>query len=170
MMSDDKNTNPKASKTVGKLTTSAPSDREIRYERILDAPRDRVWRAYTEPDLMAQWWGRGNELTVEKFDVTPGGEWRVVEHSADGVHGFEGRYREVVPPERLVYTFEWDGMPGHVIVETLTLEQLPDGRTRIVTVSLFHTTEERDGFLNSDAAEGAEQSYVALEGVLAKMK
>jgi uncharacterized protein YndB with AHSA1/START domain len=169
-MSENKHTgDAKASKIVGKLKTSAPSDRELRYERVFDAPRDRVWRACTERELVAQWWGRGNRLVIEKLEVARGGHWRFVEHSEDGVHGFEGRYREVVPEERLVYTFEWDGMPGHVIVETMTLEQLADGRTKLVTVSLFHTPEERDGFLNSDAAEGAEQSYVALDGVLARM-
>jgi hypothetical protein len=61
-----------------------------------------------------------------------GGHWRFVEHSSDGVHGFEGRYREVTPPERLVHTFEWDGMPGYVCIETVTFENFGDGRTKVV--------------------------------------
>jgi uncharacterized protein YndB with AHSA1/START domain len=65
------------------------------------------------------------------------------------VHGFEGRYREVTPPERLVHTFEWDGMPGYVAVDTVTFEDLGDGRTKVITTSIFHTTEERDGMLQS---------------------
>lgn len=149
---------------------TTPSDREVRNERIFDAPRDRVWRALTDPELVKQWWGRGNPLTIERMDVERGGHWRYVEHSDHGMHGFEGRYREVTPPERLVATFEWDGMPGHVAVQTLTLEDMGDGRTRIVSTSIFHTTEERDGMLNSGMEGGLNQSYAALDRVLAKME
>lgn len=152
-----------------KATVSTPSDREIRVERIFNAPRARVWKAIITPDLVAQWWGRGNELVIEKMDVQRGGHWRFVEHSPQGVHGFEGRYREVTPPERIVQTFEWDGMPGHVIIETMTLEDLGDGRTRLVTLSLFHTTEERDGMLHSGMEGGAQESYAALDRVLANL-
>jgi uncharacterized protein YndB with AHSA1/START domain len=150
-------------------TVTTPSDREIRMERIFNAPRERVWKAITTRELVAEWWGRGNRLVIEKMEVERGGHWRFVEHSPHGVHGFEGRYREVKPPERVVQTFEWDGMPGHVVVETMTLEDLGDGRTRLVTVSLFHTTEERDGMLQSGMAEGAEQSYAALDRLLANL-
>src|SRR5262245_63385473 len=101
-------------------TLTTPGDREIQVERVFDAPRDLVWRAFTEPDLVAQWWGRGNRLEIERFEVERGGHWRFVEHSPDGVHGFEGRFREVTPPERLVWTFEWDGMPGYVAVDSTT--------------------------------------------------
>lgn len=152
--------------TPANITT--PSDREIRIERIFDAPRERVWQAMTDPDLVVQWWGRGNQLVIERFEVERGGHWRFVEHGPDGVHGFEGRYREVTPPERIVQTFEWDGMPGHVVVETMTLEDLGDGRTRLVTVSLFHTTEERDGMLSSGMEQGLNQSYAALDDLLAQ--
>jgi uncharacterized protein YndB with AHSA1/START domain len=152
-----------------KATVTTPSDREIRIERIFNATRDRVWRAMTERELVAQWWGRGNKLVIERFEPVRGGHWRFVEHSDDGVHGFEGRFREVTPPERVVQTFEWDGMPGHVVVETVTLEDLGDGRTKVVNVSLFHTTEERDGMLNSGMEGGLNESYAALDRVLAKL-
>src|SRR4051812_44859888 len=115
--------------TPRRALLSTPADREIRVERIFDASRDRVWRAFTDPALVAQWWGRGNELVVERMEVERGGHWRYVEHAKSGTFGFEGRYREVTPPERFVKTFEWDGMPGHVIVQTTTLEDLGDGRT-----------------------------------------
>jgi uncharacterized protein YndB with AHSA1/START domain len=75
----------------------------------------------------------------------------------------------VVPPERLERTFEWDGMPGHVAVETVTLEDLGDGRTRLVSISLFHTVADRDGMLQSGAEAGVNQSYAALDRVLAAM-
>ena len=144
-----------------------PSDREIRVERVFDAPRARVWRAYTDPKEVALWWGRGNKVVIERLEVERGGHWRFVEHGPDGANGFEGRYREVTPPERLSYTFEWDGMPGHVIVETAVFEDLGDGRTRVVTTSLFHTAEERDGMLQSGMESGLNESYAALDRLLA---
>jgi len=153
--------------TPARITT--PSEREVRIERIFDAPRERVWRAFTDPQLVAQWWGRGNKLVIERMELKRGGHWRYVEHSDHGVHGFEGRYREVTPPERLVCTFEWDGMPGYVAIETATLEDLGDGRTRLVTVSLFHTKEERDGMLQSGMESGVNESYAALDRLLASM-
>jgi len=154
---------------AGIATVTTPSDREIRIERVFDAPRERVWRAMTDPELLAQWWGRGYKLDVERLEVERGGHWRFVEHGPDGVHGFEGRFREVVAPERMVQTFEWDGMPGYVAVDTMTLEDLGDGRTRVVTVSLFHTTEERDGMLSSGMEGGLNQSYAALDRLLVSL-
>jgi uncharacterized protein YndB with AHSA1/START domain len=148
---------------------STPSDREVRIERIFDVPRERVWKALTDPKLVAQWWGRGNKLVIERMEVVRGGHWRFVEHSPSGEHGFEGRYREVSPIERVVRTFEWDGMPGHVAIETATLEDLGDGRTKLVSVSLFHTTAERDGMLQSGMESGVQQSYEALDKVLASL-
>ena len=74
-----------------------------------------------------------------------------------------------MPPERVVQTFAWDGMPGHVAIETIVLEDLADGRTKVVTVSLFHTTEERDGMLKSGMEQGLNQSYAALDRLLASL-
>jgi uncharacterized protein YndB with AHSA1/START domain len=152
----------------GSVKVSGPSPREIRTERIFHAVRERVWRAFTDPKLVAQWWGRGNKLVIERMEVERGGHWRYLEHAPEGVHGFEGRYREVSPPERIVQTFEWDGMPGYVTVTTTTFEDLGDGRTKVVTLSLFHTGEERDGMLGSDMAVGLGQSYDFLDQVLAR--
>lgn len=158
-----------ATKEAGRTATvTTPAEREIRIERVFDATRDRVWKAFTDPALVAQWWGRGNKLVIERMELERGGHWRFVEHSAEGVHGFEGRYREVTPPERIVSTFEWDGLPGYVVINDTTFEDLGDGRTRIVTTSLFHTSEERDGMLSSGMEQGLNQSYDALDRVLAK--
>lgn len=151
------------------LAVTKPSDREIRLERVFAAARDRVWRAYTEPELLKQWWGRGNPVTVERWELERGGHWRFVEHSDSGDHGFEGRFREVTPQERIAMTFEWDGMPGHTVLDTATFEDLGDGRTRVVSTSLFFTPEERDGMLNSGMTEGMAQSYAALDRLLATM-
>jgi uncharacterized protein YndB with AHSA1/START domain len=154
---------------MAKATVALRGDREIRIERIFNAPRERVWRAMTDPKLVAQWWGRGNKLVVERMELERGGHWRFVEHSPDGTHGFEGRFSEVSPPERLVQTFEWDGMPGHVALETATLEDLGDGRTRLVNTSIFMTAEDRDGMMQSGMEGGLNESYAALDRVLAKM-
>ena len=151
------------------LELSTPSDREIRIERIFNATRSRVWKAFTDPKLIPQWWGRGNKLVIERHELVRGGHWRFVEHGPNGTaNGFEGRFREVVPEERVVQTFEWDGMPGHVVIETVTLEDLGDGRTKIVNVSLFHTKEERDGMLHSGMEGGLKDSYAALDKLLAQ--
>jgi uncharacterized protein YndB with AHSA1/START domain len=154
---------------MAKATVTTPGERDIRIERIFNAPRDRVWQAMTDPKLVAQWWGRGNKLVVEKMEVERGGHWRFVEHSPEGVHGFEGRFAEVAPPERVVQTFEWDGMPGHVALETMTLEDLGDGRTRLVSTSLFMTAQDRDGMVQSGMEGRLNESYAALDRVLAKL-
>jgi uncharacterized protein YndB with AHSA1/START domain len=159
-----------ATQPIQKAKVTTPTDREIRIERVFDAPRDAVWRAFTERELVAQWWGRGNKLVIERFEVERGGHWRFVEHSDEGVHGFEGRYREVTPKERIVQTFEWDGMPAHTVLETVVLEDLGNGRTRVVNTSLFYTTEERDGMLQSGMEEGLNQSYEALDKLLAGLR
>ena len=149
------------------LTLTTPSEREIRIERVFDAPRDRVWRAFTDPSLVAQWWGRGNKLVVERMELERGGHWRFVEHGPDGAHGFEGRFGDVEPPRRIVQTFAWDGMPTHVSLQTLELEDVDGGRTRVITRSLFMTPQDRDGMLHSGMDKGLAQSYAALDRLLA---
>ena len=150
------------------LTIHPHGDREIHAERIVAASRDAVWRAYTDPKQLAEWWGRGHRLDIEIHEVKRGGHWRYVEHTEKGAEGYEGRYREVLPPSRFVRSFEWDGMPAHVAIETVTLEDLGDGRTKIVTTMQMHTPEERDGFLHSGMEGGMIACYDELDKLLAK--
>src|SRR5947209_8504732 len=91
-------------KTASTLTM--PSEREIVMTRVFDAPRELVFKAYTDPGLIPKWWGlRKSKTTVDKMDVRPGGLWRFVEHGGDGdENGFKGEYREIAPPERIVQT------------------------------------------------------------------
>ncbi len=157
-----------AEPTTPIMQETTPTDREIPVERIFDAPRERVWRAFTEPALLALWWGRGNERDIVTFEPVPGGHWRVEEHSEGQTHGFEGRFGEIEPMDRIVQTFEWDGMPAHTILETVQFDDLGDGRTRVVNTSLFFTTADRDGMLHSGMEDGLAQSYAALDKLLAK--
>lgn len=144
-------------------------DREIVTERVFDAPRERVFQAYVDPELIPQWWGlRSDTTTVDKMDVRVGGDWRFLSDGPDGSHAFRGTYREIDPPEKLEQTFEWEGLPGHVVVETTLFEDLGDGRTKVSTRSLFHTTEERDGMLASGMEIGLNESYERLDELLAK--
>ena len=158
-----------ATQVPNPATVTTPSERELNTERVFDAPREKVWRAYSEPALLAQWWGRGNKLVIEKFEFERGGHWRFVEHANGEQYGFEGRFREVTPIERMVMSFEWDGMPAHVIIETVELHDLGDGRTRVVTNSLFHTKEERDGMMAAGMEGGLNESYAALDRLLAAL-
>jgi uncharacterized protein YndB with AHSA1/START domain len=148
-------------------TLSLPSEREVRIERVFDAPRELVWRAFTEPELLRQWWGRGHRLDIEQMNVRPGGHWRYVEHHDGTTDGFEGRYREVTPPERLVQTFEWDGLPGYPSINTAEFIDLGDGRTRLITTALFFHREERDGMIEAGMKEGLDESCAHLDDLLA---
>lgn len=153
----------------GSSKVTAPSDRTIRVERVFDAPRGKVWRAHTDPALLAQWWGRGNRLDVVTYELERGGHWRFVEHADGERHGFEGRFREIRPEESIAMTFEWDGMPGYPSVQTLTFEDLGNGRTRLVSTVQFYTPEERDGMLSSGMEGGMNQSFAALDELLKRL-
>ena len=148
-------------------TITTPTDREIHIERVFDAPRERVFAAFTDPELIPEWWGP--TTVVDQMDVRPGGSWRFVARNADGSESaFRGTYREVTPPERIVQTFEMEGPWGNVHVETFAFEDLGD-RTKLTTTLLFDTTEERDGVLAYGAETGANESYARLDELLARL-
>lgn len=161
-----------AENTPGKDTTTftLPSDREIAMERVFDAPRELVFKAHTEPRLIPRWWGPGRlTTTVDKMDVRPGGRWRFVQRDANGnEYAFNGEYREILAPERVVYTFEFEGMPGHVLVETVTFEER-DGKTKLTATDLFATPQDRDGMLESGMEAGATESHDRLAALLADL-
>jgi len=155
--------------TRHKADVRKEGDRELRIERVFDAPRDVVFKAFTDPELIAQWWGpRGTETVVDEVDFRTGGDWRFVSRDSDGGEtAFRGTFREVVAPERIAWTFEWDGMPGYVSVDINEFEDLGD-QTRIRTRSLFHLPEERDGMLDAGMESGMQESYERLDELLAK--
>jgi uncharacterized protein YndB with AHSA1/START domain len=146
------------------LEVTTPSDREIVMTRVFDAPRDLVFEAHTSCEHMSKWWGpRKYEVASCDIDFRQGGAWRVVHRGPDGVeeHGFHGEFREIVRPERIVWTFEYEGMPGHVSVDTLTLEE-HDGKTTLTATSVFDNVEDRDGMLQSGMESGAAETWDRL--------
>jgi uncharacterized protein YndB with AHSA1/START domain len=153
---------------MSKATVTTPAEREIRIERVFDAPRDRLFEVFTDPESIPRWWGpRGTTTVVEEMDPTRGGRWRFLMRDPEGAETrFSGTYREVSPPDRLVQTFEWDGMPGHVSLEEITLEDLGE-RTKVVNVCTFHHATERDGMLASGMERGLNETYERLDEVLA---
>ena len=150
-------------------TFAMPSDREMVMARVFDAPRELVFRAHTDPSLIPQWWGRASyTTTIDKMDVRPGGVWRFVQRGPDGnEYAFNGVYREIVPPERLVYTFEFEGMPGHSSAETVALEDR-GGKTKLTATSVFQTVEDRDGMLKSGMEQGAIETWDRLAELLVR--
>jgi uncharacterized protein YndB with AHSA1/START domain len=146
------------------MRVTTPTEREIMITREIDAPRDLVYAALTSAEHIPHWWGRAKStLSHCEIDARPGGRWRFVERDPDGNEfGFRGEFRELDPPARIVQTFEWEGLPGHISVETMTLDDL-GSRTRITVRSLFDTVEDRDGMLQSGMETGAAESYDRLE-------
>jgi len=158
---------------VGALTITTLSDRGIVLTREFDAPRELVFEAHSKCEHLDKWWGpRKYTLALCEMDFRPGGKYRFLHRGPDGdeEHGFRGEYREIVPPERIVWTFEWEGMPGHVSVDTLTLEDLGGGRTKLIAHSLFDSVEDRDGMLQSGMEEGASETYDRLAEHVETMK
>jgi uncharacterized protein YndB with AHSA1/START domain len=147
-----------------KLTVTTPSEREIRMTRTFDAPRRLVFEAHSKPEHVRQWWGRrGSTMLVCDMDFRPGGSWRFVTREPEGdENGFRGEFREIAPPERIVWTFEWEGLPGHISVETLSFEER-DGKTTLTATSVFDSVEDRDGMLQSGMEEGAGETWDRLE-------
>jgi len=149
------------------LTVTLPSDREVVLEREFDAPRNLVFEAFSKPEHVGRWWGQaGSTMSTCEMDFRPGGAWRFVEQAADGnEYGFHGEYREIVRPDRIVWTFEWEGLPGHISVDTLVfqeIEQAERRRTRITSTTVFASVEDRDGMVQSGMAQGASESYERL--------
>jgi len=143
--------------TIGKPERT--SKRELVSTHVFDAPRELVWKAWTNPKLIPRWWGpRKYSTVVEKMDVRPGGTWRFVQRDAEGNEfGFHGEYLEVVPPERIVETFEYEGMPGHVLTESAVFEEVR-GKTKVTQKSVFATVEDLEGMLASGMEEGARET------------
>lgn len=151
--------------------TIEPGKQDIVSSVVLDAPRDLVFRAYTDPKLFARWWGpRGYENKIEKFDIRQGGEWRVVQKNPDGAEfAFRGVTHDVTAPERICQTFEFEGVPGHVALQTATFEPVGN-KTRVVAQIVFQSVMDRDGMVASGMKRGADESMERLSELLTELK
>src|SRR5437660_4556283 len=151
-----------------------PGKQEFLITREFDAPRELVFKAFTDPKLIPQWWGpRYLSTEVDTMDVRTGGQWRFINRDAEGnEYAFHGVYHQVLAPERVIDTFEFEGLPetGHVTLETMKLEELPGGRTRLTIQSVFQSLADRDGMLQSGMEGGVNDTYNRLEELLEKLK
>ena len=153
-----------------RLSVTLPSEREIVMTREFDAPRELLFDAMTRPEHLQHWSGpREYKISSVEVDFRPGGKWRMVHSDPQGNEfAFRGEILELAPPERAVRTFEWEGLPGHISVETLRLEDL-GGRTRVTITSAFDSVEDRDGMLQSGMERGAAESYDRLAEYVAAL-
>jgi uncharacterized protein YndB with AHSA1/START domain len=153
-----------------KVTT--PSEREIRMTRIFDAPRHLVFEAMTKPEHIKRWWGRlgeGYSVPVCEVDLRLGGAWRFVNRHPQGEAGFHGVYREITPPERLVFTEIYEPFPDAESVVTAVFTD-ENGKTRLTVTAAYPSVEVRDSVLKSGMATGAAISYDRLEEVAKELQ
>jgi uncharacterized protein YndB with AHSA1/START domain len=151
--------------------TAEPGMPQIVITREFDAPRDLVFRAYTDPELLVQWLGpRDLTMTIDHYDVRDGGTWRYVHADVQGnEHGFHGVFHGAPSPESIVQTFEYEGAPGHVSLDTYTTEER-DGRTLVRSVTSFQSIEDRDAMVASGMERGVYDSDERLMELLAKLQ
>lgn len=154
------------------VITAEPGKQELFITREFDAPRELVFRAHTEPDLFVQWLGpHGYSMKLITFEPRSGGSWRYISGDDEGnEYAFHGVFHEV-SPERMIQTFEYEGLPeaGHVTLETLRLEALPGNRTRLTIQSLFQSIEDRDGMIQAGMEIGVNDGYEQLDDLLARL-
>lgn len=151
------------------IILAEPGKQELFIIREFEAPRELVFRAHTDADLYEKWVGPNDlAVTVEKMDAVDGGSYRFV-HERDGhKYTFHGVYHEVLAPERIIGTFEFDGLPekGHVIMGTTKFEDLAGGRSRLTHQSVFQSVMDRDGMIQSGMERGVNDGYEKLDNIL----
>jgi len=152
--------------------TAEPGKQEILITREFDVPRELVFKAHTDPKLYVKWLGpRELTMTLEKFEPKNGGSWRYIHKEKDGnEYAFHGVVHEITAPERIIQTFEFEGLPetGHAILETARFESLPDGRTKVTSQAVFQSVTDRDGMLQSGMESGVNEGYDRLDELLEK--
>lgn len=151
-----------------------PGRQEIIITREFDAPRDTVFRVFHDPEAIPHWWGPSRlTTTVEAMDVRPGGSWRFVQKDTNGnIYAFRGVYHDIIAPSLSIGTFEFEGLPekGHVALDTARFDELPDGRTKLTTISVFQTVSDRDGMAQSGMEEGVQEGYWRFDSLLEKIR
>ncbi len=155
---------PSKNKTI---VLAEPDKQELFITREFDAPRELVYKAHVDPKLYVQWLGpHGYEMILETFEPVSGGKYRYIHKDKDGnEYGFHGTFHEV-SVESMVQTFEFEGYPGHVSLDCMTLEELPGHRTRITIHSVFQSVSDRDGMIQSGMETGLREGYERLDAIL----
>lgn len=148
-----------------------PGTAQIIITREFDAPRDLVFRAHTDPALLVRWLGpRDLTLTIDRYDVRDGGRWRYVHTDAQGnAYGFHGVFHGDPSPQAIVQTFEFEGAPGHVKLDTTTLEQR-GSKTFVRTVSAFASVADRDAMIASGMERGTHEGGDRLAELLTQLQ
>ena len=151
--------------------TAEPGVPQITITRTFDAPSELVFRAYTDPELLVQWLGpRDLALSVDRYDARDGGRWRFVHTDADGnQYGFHGVFHGTPSPDAIVQTFEFEGAPGHVQLDTTTFRR-HDSRTLVRTVSVFQSVADRDAMIASGMERGVRDSDERLDELVTKLQ
>lgn len=150
--------------------TAEPGVPFIDISREFDAPRDLIFRAHTDPELLVQWLGpRRLTMVVDRYDVRDGGTWRYTHRDEDGnEYGFHGVFHGTPSPDSMVQTFEFEGAPGHVSLDSLTLEE-HDGRTLVRGHSVFQSVEDRDAMVESGMETGLDEGYQRLDELVGRL-
>lgn len=156
------------------IIKAEPGKQELFITREFDAPRELVFKAYTDEKIYAQWLGpNGLTTTFEVFEPVSGGKYRFIQKDKEGNQfAFHGVTHEVLLNERIIGTFEFEGLPeaGHVILETTRFESLPGNRTRITSQSVFQSVSDRDGMIQSGMEHGVVEGYERLDEILETLK
>jgi uncharacterized protein YndB with AHSA1/START domain len=155
---------------MSKTQISAPAGVPfIEISREFEAPRDLVFRAFTDPTLVVQWLGpRKYEMVLDTWEPRAGGSWRYVHKDGENAWAFHGVFHDDPSPDGMTQTFEFEGWPGHVSLETLTLEE-HEGRTTARTHSVYQSIEARDGMIQSGMEEGMNEGFDRLDELLARL-
>jgi uncharacterized protein YndB with AHSA1/START domain len=154
---------------TGTTITSTPGTPFIEVIREFDATPAQVFRAYTDPELVTQWLGpHGMQMEILEYDARDGGAYSYVHRDERGEYRFRGVFHTVTAGEQLIQTFEWEGAPGQVSLDSATFEDLGDGRTRLHTHSVFPSVEARDSAISGGMSRGITESYERLDTLLAK--
>ena len=150
------------------VTVTAPAGTPfIDATRDFDAPLDDVYRAWSEPELVARWLGpRRYEMVIEEYDVRTGGSWAYEHKAGDEAYGFRGVFHDVTPGKSITQTFEFAGAPGHVSLETVTFSDLGDNRSRVSIHSVYQSIEARDAMVDSGMEGGMTEGFERLDEVL----
>jgi uncharacterized protein YndB with AHSA1/START domain len=149
--------------------TAEPGLPFIDIERDFDAPRDLLYRAHVDPELLVQWLGkRDHTMEVERLEVRDGGSWRFIHRDGEGnEYAFHGVFHGEPSVEGVLQTWEYEGFPGHVSLESLTLEE-HGGRTTVRVHAVYQSVADRDGMVSSGMEEGMNEGYARLDELVAR--